>query len=157
GFSPLRLSLVTPPWNFPVAIPIGGVLAALASGSAVIIKPSAQVPRCTEIAVEALHAAGIDADAAQVVRCAEDEVGHHLVAHDGVAAVQLTGAYDTARHFLGWRAGHAGGPGVIAETSGKNSMIITPAADIDLAVDDLLRSAFGHAGQKCSAASLVIL
>ncbi|HKY66713.1 MAG TPA: aldehyde dehydrogenase family protein, partial [Acidimicrobiales bacterium] len=160
-FTPPVLTLVTPPWNFPVAIPIGGVLAALAAGSAVVIKPAHLVPRCTEVAVAALHAAlasaGVAPDVLRVVRTDEGEVGRALVAHPGVDTVILTGAIDTARLFSSWRAGRDGGPRVLAETSGKNTLVITPSADVDLAVADLVRSAFGHAGQKCSAASLVVL
>ncbi len=156
-FTPFGLTLITPPWNFPVAIPIGGVLAALAAGSAVIIKPAPQTPGCVEEAVAALHAAGVPADVLQVVRTEENEVGQHLVAHADVDAVVLTGASETARLFAGWRAGREDGATVLGETSGKNALVITPSADIDLAVADLVSSAFGHAGQKCSAASLGIL
>src|SRR5699024_11067764 len=108
-FTPFGLTLITPPWNFPVAIPIGGVLAALAAGSAVIIKPAPQTPGCVEEAVAALHAAGVPTDVLQVVRTDEDEVGQHLVSHDDVDAVLLTGAIDTARLFAGWRAGREQG------------------------------------------------
>lgn len=151
------LTLITPPWNFPVAIPLGGVLAALASGSAVIIKPAHPVPRCTEIGVEALWEAGVPRDVLHVVRTDERDTGRHLVSHVGVDTVVLTGAIETAELFASWRTGRAGGPGVHAETSGKNALVITAAADFDLAVADLVTSAFGHAGQKCSAASLGIL
>ncbi len=157
SFDPPALTLVTPPWNFPVAIPIGGVLAALAAGSSVIIKPAHAVPRCTEIAVEALWAAGVPHGVLQVLRTDEKDVGRHLVAHAGVDVVVLTGAMETAELFASWRSGRARGPRVHAETSGKNSLVITAAADVDLAVADLVTSAFGHAGQKCSAASLGIL
>jgi RHH-type proline utilization regulon transcriptional repressor/proline dehydrogenase/delta 1-pyrroline-5-carboxylate dehydrogenase len=160
-FTPAPVALVTPPWNFPVAIPMGSVLAALAAGSAVVVKPAHAVPGCTEVAAAALHAAlaeaGAPAGLLQVVRTDEGEVGRALVSHPGVDTVLLTGAIETARMFASWRAGHAGGPRVYAETSGKNALVITPAADYDLAVADLVRSAFGHAGQKCSAASLAIL
>ena len=156
-FRPARLTVITPPWNFPVAIPIGGVLAALAAGSAVIIKPARPVPRCTEIAMAALWAAGVPREAAQVVRAPQRPVAERLVAHPGADIVVLTGSIETARIFAAARAGRPGGPRVHAETSGKNAMIITPAADLDLAVADLVKSAFGHAGQKCSAASLAIL
>src|SRR3546814_7576884 len=64
---------------------------------------------------------------------------------------------ERARLFRSWRAAHPAGPRVMAETSGKNAVVITPSADFDLAVGDVVRSAFGHAGQKCPAASLVIL
>ena len=81
-----------------------------------------------------------------------DSVGRHLVTHPGVHAVILTGAYDTAQLFLSWKPDLR----LLAETSGKNAMVITSNADIDLAVADLVSSAFGHSGQKCSAASLAI-
>ncbi|MEL4504467.1 bifunctional proline dehydrogenase/L-glutamate gamma-semialdehyde dehydrogenase [Luteococcus sp. H138] len=156
-FTPDRVVLVTPPWNFPVAIPIGGVLAALAAGSAVVIKPAPQTPRCVEVAVDALWQAGIPRELLQVVRTGEDEVGRALIQHRNVDTVLLTGATATAELFTGWRADRPRGARVYGETSGKNALIITPSADYDLAVADLVRSAFGHAGQKCSAASLGIL
>src|SRR5690625_356543 len=157
SFTPHTLTLVTPPWNFTVAIPIGGVLSSIAAGSAVVIKPAPAVPGCTELAVAALHAAGGRDDVVQVVRTDEGDVGRALAAHPGVDAVVLTGAAETAELFSFWRTGRPGGPRVLAETSGKNALVITPAADYDLAVADLVSSAFGHSGQKCSAASLVIL
>ena len=156
-FTPDRVVLVTPPWNFPVAIPIGGVLAALAAGSAVVIKPAPQTPGCVEAAVVALHAAGVPGELLQCVRVPEDEVGQHLISHPDVDLVILTGASDTADLFTSWRTGREHGPRVYGETSGKNALVVTPSADLDLAVADLVQSAFGHAGQKCSAASLGIL
>ncbi|MFD2028065.1 bifunctional proline dehydrogenase/L-glutamate gamma-semialdehyde dehydrogenase [Promicromonospora aerolata] len=164
-FTPDGVTLVTPPWNFPVAIPIGGVLAGLAAGTAVIAKPAPPTPRCLELAVEAVHAAldevapeiGLDSalarDVAQFVRVPDGDLGRRLVTHDGVSRVILTGAIETAEMFASWRPELP----VLAETSGKNALIVTPSADLDLAVADVVRSAFGHAGQKCSAASLVIL
>jgi RHH-type proline utilization regulon transcriptional repressor/proline dehydrogenase/delta 1-pyrroline-5-carboxylate dehydrogenase len=89
----------------------------------------------------------------QLVRCPDDDVGRHLVTHPGVDAVALTGAYETARMFLGWQPSLR----LTAETSGKNALVISQTADLDLALRDLVRSAFGHAGQKCSAASLAIV
>ncbi|GAA4720475.1 proline dehydrogenase family protein [Isoptericola chiayiensis] len=164
-FAPDGVTLVTPPWNFPVAIPIGGALAALAAGSTVLAKPAPPTPRCYELAVEAVHAAleavapdiGLDPavarDAVQFLRVPDGDVGKHLVTHPDVSRVVLTGALETAEMFASWRPERP----VLAETSGKNALIVTPSADLDLAVADVLRSAFGHAGQKCSAASLVIL
>ncbi|WP_336728369.1 bifunctional proline dehydrogenase/L-glutamate gamma-semialdehyde dehydrogenase [Cellulosimicrobium cellulans] len=169
-FAPDGVTLVTPPWNFPVAIPVGGVLAALAAGSAVLAKPAPPTPRCLEVAVEAIHAglrdavsaepgdfAGLDAgsvtEVVQYVRVPDDELGTRLVTHDDVARVVLTGSIETAQLFARWKPSRP----VLAETSGKNALVVTPSADLDLAVADLVRSAFGHAGQKCSAASLAIL
>ncbi|MFC8731720.1 proline dehydrogenase family protein [Luteimicrobium sp. NPDC057192] len=160
-FEPRGVTLVTPPWNFPVSIPAGGVLAALAAGSPVIAKPAHPTPRCFEVVVDAVRAAltecGADPDLVQLVRVADGEgtetPGRRLVTHPDVARVVLTGSIETARLFASWRPGRD----VLAETSGKNAIVVTPAADPDLAVADLVRSAFGHAGQKCSAASLLIL
>ena len=152
-FTPHRLVLVVPPWNFPVAIPGGGALAALAAGSATILKPAPETPRCAEIVAEAAWEAGVDRELLAFLRVPDDDTGRHLVTHPDVDAVVLTGSYDTARLFRGWRPDLR----LLAETSGKNALIVTPSADLDLAVADLVRSAFGHAGQKCSAASLAIL
>ncbi|MSV76908.1 MAG: aldehyde dehydrogenase family protein [Actinobacteria bacterium] len=152
-FDPYRVTVVTPPWNFPLAIPAGGVLAALAAGSTAIIKPAPEVPRCSELMVEALWAAGIPRDVLQIVSVEDGPLGLHLVANDDVDNVVLTGAWETAKLFTDQKPGLH----LMAETSGKNAMVITPNADLDLAAADLAKSAFGHAGQKCSAASLAIL
>ena len=156
-FTPHGLTVVTPPWNFPVAIPVGSVLAALAAGSPVLLKPAPQTPRCARVAMAAVHAAldeaGLPRDLLQVVDCDEGAAGRRLVSHPDVARVLLTGSIETARLFSGWRTDLE----VVAETSGKNAIVVTPSADVDLAVADVVRSAFGHAGQKCSAASLLVL
>lgn len=149
-FSPLGVVAVIPPWNFPVAIPAGGVMAALAAGNAVILKPSSQTPRCAEIVAECAWEGGVPTDALQLVRTRGRDVGRHLVTT--VDGVILTGSVETAQMFQSWKPDLK----LFAETSGKNSMIITPHADVDLAVADLVASAFGHVGQKCSAASLAI-
>ena len=152
-FTPDRVVVVTPPWNFPIAIPLGGCVAALAAGASVVIKPAPQVRACAEVGVAALHRGGIPADALQLVHTDEGDAGRRLVTHPAVDHVVLTGASQTAELFRSWRPDLR----LIAETSGKNALVITPSADPDLAVADLVRSAFGHAGQKCSAASLAIL
>ncbi|QNE45566.1 aldehyde dehydrogenase family protein [Glaciihabitans sp. INWT7] len=152
-FEPSRLIVVTPPWNFPVAIPAGSVLAALASGAGVIIKPAPQARRSAAVMVEALWAGGVPRDVLALVDLDEADLGRELVSHPSVDRVILTGAWETARLFRSWRPDLP----LLAETSGKNAIIVTPSADLDLAVADVVKSAFGHAGQKCSAASLVIL
>lgn len=149
-FEPLGTVAVVPPWNFPVAIPAGGVLAALAAGNCVILKPAPETPRCAEIVAECLWEAGFSQDVLQYIRTPDDEVGQRLIV--GVDAVILTGSSETAAMFKNWNPQLR----LFAETSGKNALIITPHADIDLAVTHLVASAFGHAGQKCSAASLAI-
>lgn len=160
-FTPDGVVLVTPPWNFPVAIPIGGVCAALAAGAAVMLKPAPQTPLCVQVAMEAVHEALVDAkvstDTAQIRETDEGDTGRALVSHPDVDRVILTGAYHTAQLFTSWRSDREAGAGVLAETSGKNAIIVTPSADEDLAVADIVHSAYSHAGQKCSAASLIIL
>ncbi|MEP6478200.1 MAG: proline dehydrogenase family protein [Rhodoglobus sp.] len=152
-FVPPRLTVVTPPWNFPVAIPAGSVLAALAAGGGVIIKPAKLSQRSAAVMVEALWEGGVPRDLLTLVDLTDRSLGQQLVAHPAVDRVILTGGWDTAVLFRSWRADLP----LLAETSGKNAIIVTPSADLDLAVADVVKSAFGHAGQKCSAASLVIL
>ncbi len=149
---PRGVTLVTPPWNFPVAIPAGSTLAALAAGSAVVLKPAEQSARCGAVLAEALWAAGIPRDALRLIDIDPEVMGERLITDERIDQVILTGGYETAERFLSIRPGLR----LFAETSGKNSIIVTPSADIDLAVKDVVASAFGHAGQKCSAASLVI-
>ena len=150
-FEPFGVVTVVPPWNFPVAIPAGGVLAALAAGNTVAFKPAPQTPRCAEIVTECCWAAGVPDDALQFIRVPDDGLGRHLI--EASDTIVLTGAYETAELFRSWKPSLR----ILAETSGKNAIVVTPHADLDLAVADLAYSAFGHAGQKCSAASLGIL
>ncbi|MDZ5078195.1 bifunctional proline dehydrogenase/L-glutamate gamma-semialdehyde dehydrogenase [Nesterenkonia sp. HG001] len=152
-FTPDRLVLVTPPWNFPLAIPAGSTFAALAAGAAVVHKPSKPTPHCSMAILEALWEAGVPREVLHGVYPDERQAGKKLVSHPDVDRVILTGASETAAMFRSWRPEMQ----INAETSGKNALVITPSADRDLAVEDLVNSAFGHAGQKCSAASLGIL
>lgn len=152
-FVPVKLTVVTPPWNFPVAIPAGSTLAALAAGSAVVIKPAKQARRSGAVMIEALWEAGVPRDVLTMVQLGERELGQQLISHPSVDRVILTGGYETAELFRSFRKDLP----LLAETSGKNAIIVTPSADFDLAAKDVAYSAFGHAGQKCSAASLVIL
>ena len=152
-FEPNGVVLVASPWNFPYAIPAGGVCAALAAGNAVILKPAPEVREVAFELAQQLWRAGVPRELLQFVACPDNEVGRRLVTHDDVATVVLTGAYETAQMFRSWKPSIR----VLAETSGKNALVITAAADEDSAIRDLVRSAFGHAGQKCSAASLAIV
>ncbi len=148
-----RVIVVTPPWNFPVAIPTGGAVAALAVGASAILKPAGAVARCGALIAECLWEAGVPKSALQLAPSMEGDLGRALIGHEAVDRVILTGASETALLFKSFRPGLP----VNAETSGKNAIVITPSADRDLAVADLVYSAFGHAGQKCSAASLGIM
>ncbi|HEX2678061.1 MAG TPA: proline dehydrogenase family protein, partial [Polyangiales bacterium] len=149
--APKGVVLVTPPWNFPLAIPAGGVFAALVAGNAVLLKPATETVLVAERLADVCWQAGVSKHALQLVLC-EDELGSRLVRDERVSCIVLTGATSTARLFQKLR------PGVdlLAETGGKNAVVISALADRDQAIKDVLQSAFGHAGQKCSAASLLI-
>jgi RHH-type proline utilization regulon transcriptional repressor/proline dehydrogenase/delta 1-pyrroline-5-carboxylate dehydrogenase len=153
GFSPYGTVTVASPWNFPLSIPAGGVLAALAAGNSVILKPAPETVAVAGELVRVLWAAGVPPAALGFVPALDGDDSARLVADPGVDAVVLTGSWDTAQMFLSWRPDL----NLHAETSGKNAMVVTATADPDQAIADLIHSAFSHAGQKCSAASLAII
>jgi RHH-type proline utilization regulon transcriptional repressor/proline dehydrogenase/delta 1-pyrroline-5-carboxylate dehydrogenase len=148
----LGIVAVVSPWNFPYAIPAGGVLAALMAGNSVILKPARVTAQTAWLLARQLWAAGVPRDVLHFFPC-DSAKGQALITDPRVAAVILTGGCETARKFHGWRPSLP----LFAETSGKNALIVTAQADRELAIKDLVRSAFGHSGQKCSAASLAIL
>ncbi|MDY5584390.1 MAG: bifunctional proline dehydrogenase/L-glutamate gamma-semialdehyde dehydrogenase, partial [Arcanobacterium sp.] len=152
-YQPSRVVVVTPPWNFPMAIPAGGVLAALASGSGVVFKPASVSARTGAMIAKLMWDAGVPREVLRLVSVGNRDLGKELISHPKVDRVILTGSIETAKMFKSWRPEL----GVLAETSGKDSIIVTPHADLDLAAKDVIYSAFGHAGQKCSACSTVIL
>lgn len=145
--------LVTPPWNFPCSIPAGGILAALVAGNAVLFKPAPEAKKVGQVLAKAFWEAGVGEELLQFIPCKDDPEGSRLIQDPRIKSIVLTGATATAKHFMNLRPGLD----LIAETGGKNGIIVTALADRDLAIRDILQSAFGHAGQKCSACSLVIL
>jgi RHH-type proline utilization regulon transcriptional repressor/proline dehydrogenase/delta 1-pyrroline-5-carboxylate dehydrogenase len=151
--TPLGTILVIPPWNFPYAIPMGGVCAALAAGNTVILKPAPETVATAWEIVNHLWQGGVPKDVLQFLPMRDDEDGKYLVSNSGIDGVILTGSFDTASLFTSWRPEI----NLMAETSGKNAILISACADIDASVKDLVQSAFGHAGQKCSAASIAIV
>ncbi|NBY38733.1 MAG: aldehyde dehydrogenase family protein [Actinobacteria bacterium] len=153
GSHPVGVVLVVPPWNFPYAIPMGGICAALAAGNTVLLKPAPETVAVAWTIVNHLWQAGVPKNVLHFLPSRDDENGKYLVSHSDINSVILTGGFETARLFLSWKPDMP----LMAETSGKNSIIISASADIDAAVKDLVTSAFGHAGQKCSAASLAIV
>ncbi len=152
-WKPKGTYLVAPPWNFPISIPTGGILGALVIGNCVIFKPAPEAVLSGWLLASALWEAGIPKEALQFINCEDDPVGTALIKDPRLNGVILTGATSTARLFLKMRPGL----NLSAETGGKNGMIITALSDRDLAIKDLVQSAFGHSGQKCSAASLAVL
>lgn len=152
-FDAPTVTVVASPWNFPYAIAAGGLLASLAIGSTVVLKPASETRRVAQLLAQQCWAAGVPRGVLRFCPTDDDSAGRRLITHPGVESVLLTGSYETAQLFLGWRPDLE----LQAETSGKNAMIISEAADIDDAIADLVDSAFGHGGQKCSAASLAIV
>ncbi|MET0339975.1 MAG: bifunctional proline dehydrogenase/L-glutamate gamma-semialdehyde dehydrogenase [Polyangiales bacterium] len=151
ALTPRGVVLVTPPWNFPLAIAAGGIFAALMAGCRVLFKPALETPQVGAQLAALLWEAGVPEDVLQLVVC-EDEVASALVRDPRVNAVILTGATSTARLFQRMRPGLR----LLAETGGKNAYVVSAMSDRELAIRDAVTSAFGHAGQKCSAASLLI-
>ncbi|MCP4297658.1 MAG: aldehyde dehydrogenase family protein [Proteobacteria bacterium] len=148
------VGLVIPPWNFPIAIPCGGVLAALATGNTVILKPAATAIPAAWIFCQAFWNAGVSRNSLQFLPSPSNTgVPAKLVEHRDIDFVILTGGTDTALGILENR------PALLlaAETGGKDATIVTSMADRDLAIKNIVHSAFSNAGQKCSATSLLIL
>ncbi|WP_428374594.1 trifunctional transcriptional regulator/proline dehydrogenase/L-glutamate gamma-semialdehyde dehydrogenase [Lichenicoccus sp.] len=157
---PLGVVACISPWNFPLAIFIGQVAAALAAGNAVLAKPAEETPLIAAQAVALLHEAGIPAPALQLVPGA-GEVGAALVAHADVRGVMFTGSLDVAAAIQLGIAGRLSPNGqlvpLIAETGGQNAMIVDSSALTEQVVADVLLSAFNSAGQRCSALRLLCL
>lgn len=150
---PKGVVVVVPPWNFPVAIPCGGVAAALAAGNTVIIKPASDTVLVAYEMCRCFWRAGVSKNALQFVPCSGGREGRRLVNNPKVDAVILTGGTDTALTMLGDNP-HLN---LFAETGGKDATIVTALSDRDLAIKHILHSAFSHSGQKCSATSLLLL
>lgn len=152
-FSPLGAVCVAPPWNFPCAIACGGIAAALMAGNSVIFKPAPEAAYVAWLLAQAFWSAGIPKEVLQFVPVLPNEIGQKLLSSPRLKGIILTGSYATARLFQSWNPDRP----VLAETSGKDSIIVSAMADLDQAARDIVKSAFGHSGQKCSAASLAIL
>jgi RHH-type proline utilization regulon transcriptional repressor/proline dehydrogenase/delta 1-pyrroline-5-carboxylate dehydrogenase len=147
------VGLVISPWNFPVAIPCGGLVAALATGNTVIFKPSSDAVLVAWQICQCFWEGGISKNILQFLPCSGAKVGPQLTAHQGIDFIILTGGTDTGLSILKQT------PGIYlaAETGGKNATIVTDMADRDQAIKNVVYSAFGNSGQKCSATSLLIL
>ena len=151
--TPRGVVVVVSPWNFPIAIPCGGIAAALAAGNTVILKPASNTVLVAHLLCECFYRAGVSRKALQLLPCAGNPVGETLVTHEDVDSVILTGGTETALRMLRAKPEMR----LLAETGGKNATIVTSLADRDQAIKHVLQSAFGHCGQKCSATSLLLL
>ncbi|HCX81458.1 MAG: bifunctional proline dehydrogenase/L-glutamate gamma-semialdehyde dehydrogenase [Curvibacter sp. RIFCSPHIGHO2_12_FULL_63_18] len=146
------------PWNFPLAIFMGQVAAALATGNTVLAKPAEQTPGVAKAAVDLMVAAGVPADALQLLHGAGETVGAALVAQPGVAGVVFTGSTQVAK-IIQRALAAKDGPIVplIAETGGINAMLVDSSALPEQVVDAVVQSAFRSAGQRCSALRLLVV
>lgn len=144
---------VITPWNFPLAIPCGGIAAALAAGNCVILKPAHETVLTAWLLCNAFWDAGVPRDVLQMIPCADADAETGLVRNPDIDVVILTGGTATAKRMLSVRPDLH----LLAETGGKNATIVTAMADRDQAVKHVIDSAFGHGGQKCSATSLLLL
>lgn len=150
---PKGIILVIPPWNFPLAIPVGGVASALAGGNTVLLKPATvALPIAWEFA-QCFWDAGVPKDTLQVICPADRSSLNELTAHPSIKHIILTGGTDTAFRLLK----NSPRTPLSAETGGKNAIIVTANADQDHAIQNIVSSAFSNAGQKCSACSLLLL
>jgi RHH-type transcriptional regulator, proline utilization regulon repressor / proline dehydrogenase / delta 1-pyrroline-5-carboxylate dehydrogenase len=157
-YAPRGVAAVIAPWNFPLAIACGMTAGALAAGNAAVLKPAEQSPGCALEIVRALREAGLPADALALLP-GEGETGAALVRHPGVHVIAFTGSAPVGLEILEAAAqsqqGHL--KHVVAEMGGKNCVIVDADADLDEAVPGIVSSAFVYAGQKCSAASRVLV
>ena len=150
---PRGVVAVITPWNFPLAIPCGGIAASLAAGNSVILKPANETVLTAWLLCRAFWDAGVPNDVLQLIPCADNVAEAGLVTNPDIDAVILTGGTSTAKRLLAVRPDLH----LLAETGGKNATIVTAMADRDQAIKNVIYSAFGHSGQKCSATSLLLL
>ena len=159
-YEPRGIAAVIAPWNFPLAILTGMTAAALVAGNCAIVKPAEQSPVTGALLVEILREAGLPDAACQLLQ-GGGELGAYLVRHPAVHLIAFTGSREVGLEIL--RAAYDHQPEqehvkrVVCEMGGKNAIIIDEDADLDEAVVHILESAFGYQGQKCSAASRIIL
>jgi acyl-CoA reductase-like NAD-dependent aldehyde dehydrogenase len=146
--------LITP-WNFPIAIPGWKVFPALVCGNTVVFKPSSDTTVCAAKFVEALVEAGLPKGVLNLVHGPGGEVGEYLVSHPGVDAISFTGSFDTGKRLEAMcGAIHRI---IVTEMGGKNAIIVMDDANLDLAVEGAIWGGFGTTGQRCTAASRIVV
>ncbi len=161
SYHPKGVVVVIPPWNFPLAIATGMTVAGLVTGNTVILKPAEQASVIAAQLAEVLYSAGIPPDVLSYFPAKGSVVGEHLVKHPDVHLIAFTGSQEVGCRIYAeaalLRPKQKHLKRVIAEMGGKNAIIVDESADLDQAVAGVVSSAFGYAGQKCSACSRVIV
>jgi len=152
---PIGVAGIITPWNFPMAIPCWKMMPALVTGNTVVLKPSSDTPHCATLLVELMAQAGFPAGVVNLVTGAGGDVGNAIVDSPDVSVISFTGSSATGKHI----AAKAGAKlkRLSLELGGKNGVVVLADADLDLATDGILWSAFGTTGQRCTAASRVIV
>jgi RHH-type transcriptional regulator, proline utilization regulon repressor / proline dehydrogenase / delta 1-pyrroline-5-carboxylate dehydrogenase len=160
-YEPRGVAVVIAPWNFPMAISTGMTSAALVAGNSVVYKPASQSPVIGSMVMEIFKEAGIPGGVLNFLPGPGGEIGDHLVSHPDVAAIAFTGSKSVGLNIItlanrdAERAGRV--KAVIAEMGGKNAIVVDADADLDEALVQIVHSAFGYQGQKCSACSRLIV
>ncbi len=152
---PIGIAGIITPWNFPIAIPCWKMMPALVAGNTVIFKPATDTPHCATLVVELMAEAGFPAGTVNLVTGGGAEVGDAIVESPDVGVISFTGSSVTGKR-IAERAGRRL-KRVSLELGGKNAIVVLADADLDLATDGILWSAFGTTGQRCTAASRVIV
>ncbi|KAF0218527.1 MAG: aldehyde dehydrogenase [Geobacteraceae bacterium] len=152
---PLGAVALITPWNFPIAIPAWKIFASLICGNTVVLKPSSSTPACATVLVEVLGQAGIPAGVVNLVHGAGEEAGEYLATHPDINAVSFTGSVAAGERLEGL-LGKMHRP-LATEMGGKNAIIIMDDADLQLALEGVLWGGFGTSGQRCTAASRVVV
>jgi acyl-CoA reductase-like NAD-dependent aldehyde dehydrogenase len=152
---PIGVAGIITPWNFPIAIPCWKMMPALVTGNPVVLKPSSDTPHCATLLVEIMAEAGFPAGTVNLVTGPGAAVGDALVASPDVQVISFTGNTATGKHIAELAARRL--KRVSLELGGKNGIVVLADADLDLATDGILWSAFGTTGQRCTACSRVIV
>ncbi len=153
--APIGVVGVITPWNFPIAIPSWKIAPAIVCGNTVVFKPATDTPLLGQRFVELLVEAGLPAGVLNIVHGGGRDVGDRLVRHPDVRVITLTGSRETGVEVM--RNAAEGLKHIHLELGGKNAIIVLDDADLDLAVEGIVWSAFGTSGQRCTAASRVIV
>jgi len=152
---PIGVAGIITPWNFPIAIPCWKTMPALVAGNTVVFKPASDTPHCATLLVELMAEAGFPAGTVNLVTGSGGEVGDAIVTNPDVRVVSFTGSSDTGRR-IATQAGRRL-KRLSLELGGKNAIVVMADADLDLATEGILWSAFGTTGQRCTAASRVVV
>ena len=158
GLTGLGVFFCVSPWNFPLAITVGQIAAALAAGNTVLAKPAAQTPAIAAYAVRLFHEAGVPGSALQLLLGSGSQIGNLVLGDNRIAGIAFTGSTGTAQHINQQLAMRPGKPiPFIAETGGQNCMVVDSSALPEQVVDDVIMSAFQSAGQRCSALRVLFI